>query len=172
MMASAVAICAALLMSIGSIGARAQELDSNAILFRYAGHTLRDSKWGRIAEFQRALNGALARCGLDTIDADGIMGPATRSAIAVEEHHLGRASTSAERRRVIAHALVPKARAADRLGRDVVYFVDGIGESNLSKEEREAWRSRTGRRASECGLSDERTYYPPFLNAQAIERAR
>jgi len=50
----------------------------------------------------------------------------------------------------------------DRLGRNVVYYVDGIGVNNLSQKEREVWRQRTGRKASNCGLSDDRKYNPDF----------
>lgn len=50
----------------------------------------------------------------------------------------------------------------DRLGRDVAFFIDAIGEQGLTAEEREAWRKRGQLSAANVGLSDERK--APTLN--------
>jgi hypothetical protein len=84
-------------------------------------------------------------------------------AILVEEQQLGRQLHSAERRRVISHNMIPAKQQKDRLGRNVVFFVDVVGEDGLTGEERSAWEERTGRRASDCGLTDETQFFPEFL---------
>src|SRR4051812_41734015 len=58
------------LLVLSATHLRAQPLDSGAILFRYEGRSLHDSKWGRIAELQRALNRALQGCGRSAVDTD------------------------------------------------------------------------------------------------------
>jgi hypothetical protein len=50
-----------------------------------------------------------------------------------------------------------------RMGRNVVFYIDGIGQENLTEAEDDAWQKRTGRRASDYGLSDIRKFYPNFL---------
>lgn len=80
-----------------------------------------------------------------------------------KQQEAGRDLTPAERRRIISQCLTPVAKKKDRLGRNVVYYIDGIGYDALSPMERNAWMQRTGRRASDCGLSDERRYIPDFL---------
>jgi hypothetical protein len=51
--------------------------------------------------------------------------------------------------------MIPSTQQVDRLGRNVVFYVDGLGEEALPPEERTAWSNRTGLRASDCGLTDE-----------------
>lgn len=86
---------------------------------------------------------------------------ACSTAMAARRAKLHRALTPGERRRTIAIALVPNARRADRTGRNVVYYIDGIAEEGLTAAELAAWRRRTGRRASDCGLAD-RPFEPPW----------
>jgi hypothetical protein len=86
-----------------------------------------------------------------------------REAIARRAQELGRPLTSSERRQVVSRTMIPSRQQADRLGRNVVFYVDGVGEEALSGEERTAWRDRTGRRASDCGLRDEEHFFPDFL---------
>ena len=76
----------------------------------------------------------------------------------------GRALAPAERRRVIALSLVPSRAQQDRLGRNVVYYVDGFGVDRLTPLEATAWLRRSALRASSCGLSDRRAYYPANLD--------
>ncbi len=85
-----------------------------------------------------------------------------RSSIAAAEalHPL----TPAERRQIISLNLVPSRQAQDRMGRNVVYFVDGVGVKRLSADELKAWRLRSARHASDCGLRDDRVFVPDFLN--------
>lgn len=59
-------------------------------------------------------------------------------------------------RRAIARQVRPPKQSIDRLGRDVAFYVDGLGIEELSSEERAAWQARGGLRASSFGLSDER----------------
>jgi len=58
-------------------------------------------------------------------------------------------------RRAIALSVRPTHQRADRLGRDVAYYVDGLGQANLTGEELSGWRLRGSRRASDVGLSDD-----------------
>ncbi|MCI0512368.1 hypothetical protein L0128_04070 [candidate division KSB1 bacterium] len=75
----------------------------------------------------------------------------------------------AERRRAIANVFAqfvhPNWRA-DRMGRNVVFYIDGIPEADLTTAEKTSWQARTQRRASQFGLFDQRRYYPDFLKAQ------
>jgi hypothetical protein len=87
----------------------------------------------------------------------------TVKAIVERETELGRPLSPAERRQVISLTMIPSRQQKDRLGRNVVYYIDGLGEPNLSQDELNAWKQRTGRRTSDCGLSDERNFYPSFL---------
>ncbi len=57
-------------------------------------------------------------------------------------------------RRAIALAVRPARQRADRLGRDVAFYVDGLGVPNLTPEELSAWALRGRRQASDVGLSD------------------
>jgi hypothetical protein len=59
-------------------------------------------------------------------------------------------------RRAIALAVRPANQRADRLGRDVAFYIDGAGTS-LTVEESRAWAGRGQLRASDVGLSDART---------------
>ncbi len=74
----------------------------------------------------------------------------------------GHALSSGERRRVISNALIPTHQRKDRLGRNVVYYVDSVGINSLTQEEKQAWLARSKRRASQCGLSD-KEFLPDFL---------
>ena len=89
-----------------------------------------------------------------------------RKALDAKQEELAHSLTPSERRRVIgqvwAKMVNPRWRK-DRMGRNVVFYVDGIGGDKLSEEEIDAWKKRTGRRASNFGLSDSRKYYPDFL---------
>ncbi|NUL19537.1 hypothetical protein HUN27_22030 [Agrobacterium tumefaciens] len=60
-------------------------------------------------------------------------------------------------RRAIALNIRPSNQRADRLGRDVAFYIDG-GEAYLTQEERAAWQHRGRLRASDVGLADERNY--------------
>jgi hypothetical protein len=54
----------------------------------------------------------------------------------------------------------------DRLGRDVVFFVDAVGEANLTKGddgEDQNWRRRSALKASDFGLSDSVTVDAPAV---------
>jgi hypothetical protein len=84
-------------------------------------------------------------------------------AIAERERQIGRELRPAERRQIISRTVRPSMQQQDRLGRNVVYYVDGVGEAGLSDDERSAWRARTGRRASDCGLSDDERFIPSLL---------
>jgi hypothetical protein len=90
---------------------------------------------------------------------------AAQQAIDEKQKKLGRPLTSAERRREIADVWAEQVNSRwrdDRVARNVVFYVDGIGESQLSEQERKAWLKRTGLKASYFGLSDARHYYPSF----------
>jgi len=87
------------------------------------------------------------------------------TALTEKENRLGRPLSPAERRQVIGKNMVPTGQQKDRMGRNVAFYVDGIGESNLSNEERMAWEARGKRKASNCGLSDSRTFFPSFLKS-------
>ena len=80
--------------------------------------------------------------------------------------YLARSLTSAERRRVIGQVWAKKVNLRwrkDRMGRNVVFYIDRIRQDKLSEEEIDAWEKRTKRRASDFGISDSRKYYPDFL---------
>ena len=66
---------------------------------------------------------------------------------------LGARATPAELRRWLALNFRPLNQRTDRLGRDVVFYVDAL-EENLTPQERAAWRSRNPIRSSDAGLSD------------------
>jgi peptidoglycan hydrolase-like protein with peptidoglycan-binding domain len=71
----------------------------------------------------------------------------------------------AERRQIISRVLLLSvAQRQDRMGRNVCYFIDGLGKKRLSVAEWKAWGQRSGLRASDCGLSDDRVYVPEFLH--------
>ena len=82
---------------------------------------------------------------------------AAAKAIESREAALGRALNPPETRREIGQALVAALsnQVEDRRGRNVVYYVDGLGEDVPSYQELDAWRQRSGIRAGDVGLSDE-----------------
>ena len=88
----------------------------------------------------------------------------SRTAIEAETARRGRALTPAEMRQAIGSAFAARVNPRwrnDRLGRNVVFYVDGVGITALSGKERTVWRHRSGYRASYYGLSDKRsTVYP------------
>ena len=59
-------------------------------------------------------------------------------------------------RRAISLNVRPSNQRKDRLGRDVAFYVDGLGTAALSTEERAAWTARGMCRASSVGLTDDR----------------
>ena len=61
----------------------------------------------------------------------------------------------------------PPNQREDRLGRDIAFYADAIGEANLSAEEGSAWRNRGKRDAVNIGLSDQRTM-PDYSPAPSI----
>ena len=90
-----------------------------------------------------------------------------RASIEVEKAKIGRPLSPTERRQVIGQYFaeqVMRKWKKDRMGRNVVFYVDGIGKNDLTDEEIDAWQKRSGRRASDYGLSDNRKFYPDFLN--------
>ena len=89
-----------------------------------------------------------------------------KAAIEAEKAKIGRTLSSAERRRVVGQYFAEQVKRIwkeDRMGRNVVFYIDGIGMENLTDEEIDAWQQRTGRKASDFGLFDNRTYCPHFL---------
>ncbi len=80
-------------------------------------------------------------------------------AVEAETDRLGREPTPAERRRAVGRKLVEllgnRAQQNHRTGRNVVYYVDGIGEAQLDPHERQHWLWFTaGLKASDLGLRD------------------
>ena len=99
-----------------------------------------------------------------SISQDRVMG--AKAAIGAEKAKIGRPLLPAERRRAIGQYFseqVMRKWKKDRMGRNVVFYFEGIGKDNLTDEEKDAWQQRTGRRASDYGLSDDRKFYPDFL---------
>ena len=89
-----------------------------------------------------------------------------QNAIRAREEELGRSLTPSERRQVIGNVFVNAINQRwrkDRMGRNVVFYIDGIPQEDLSEEEVNAWNQRSGLRASNFGLSDNRNYFPNFL---------
>lgn len=74
---------------------------------------------------------------------------------------LGRTPTPAELRWQLTKALPVGNQARDRLGRDVVYVYDGLGES-VGADAIDAWNDRGPFKASDFGLSDDR-FIPTFV---------
>lgn len=64
-------------------------------------------------------------------------------------------------RRELSAILATQNQAADRNGRDVVFFVDGAGLGQLTAAERANWQHRGPRFAADLGLSDDRPAPPP-----------
>jgi len=63
---------------------------------------------------------------------------------------------AADIRRYISQNVIPSNRQKDRLGRDVAYYISGVGKVRLSTAENEAWVARGRRNAVDIGLSDDR----------------
>jgi len=72
-------------------------------------------------------------------------------------------------RQAIALNVRPGAQRADRLGRDVAFYIDGAGNA-LGQEERDAWAARGRLRAPDVGLSDARSF-GSFTPGPAINTA-
>ena len=84
-------------------------------------------------------------------------------AIRKKQNIVGRSLSPGERRRAVSLSLIPSKQKLDRLGRDVVYYIDSVDVTELSAEERYAWKKRSGFKASDFGLSDTEPYYPDLL---------
>jgi hypothetical protein len=65
--------------------------------------------------------------------------------------------TPANVRRTIAQVFQVSHQTEDRLGRDVAYFMDATTVAGLTPRELAAWNTRGRLRASDAGLSDERS---------------
>jgi hypothetical protein len=89
------------------------------------------------------------------------------AAIAAKEAETGQPVSSAKARQFVGEVFVAAiaqiTEKKPRRGRNVSYYVDGLGEEALSADELEAWKYKGSRRASAFGLSDERIYKPEFL---------
>jgi hypothetical protein len=74
--------------------------------------------------------------------------------MAMKSHNAG--ATSAELRRWLALNFRPSNQRTDRLGRDVVFYIDALEASHsiLTQEERTAWKGRNSIRSNDAGLSD------------------
>ena len=59
-------------------------------------------------------------------------------------------------RQYVALNVRPPNQRADRLGRDIAFYVEGVGPSGLSEDETTAWAKRGRRNAVDLGLSDTR----------------
>ena len=70
-------------------------------------------------------------------------------------------------RQAIALHVRPASQRADRLGRDVAFYVDGVAGA-LGQEERAAWQARGKLRASDAGLDDTRSF-ANFMPGPAID---
>ena len=64
--------------------------------------------------------------------------------------------SASERRQIIGQTLVSLLgnQVEDRRGRNVVFYIDGLGDDGLSPQEIAAWQHRSAFRASDVGLSD------------------
>ncbi|WP_157977950.1 hypothetical protein [Paraburkholderia kururiensis] len=101
------------------------------------------------------------------------------------ENRLQRSLSTAERRRAISANFTASPRwAEDRLARDVAYYIDAIPAASLTNrslsslrddslamgppvdDEAARWEARSGKRASDFGLSDERLSPAPPLMAK------
>ena len=78
----------------------------------------------------------------------------------LEEKHVTRTPNNV--RRAIAAKFPTASQTKDRLGRDVAFFIDVVGETGLTHEERQAWMNRGQLSVANAGLSDERE--APALN--------
>src|SRR5207249_1747684 len=85
-----------------------------------------------------------------TVSPERIHGVAER--VSRVEQQAGYDLAPAERRRVVAHAFAEAVKSRwrnDRVGRNVVFYVDAFPPEQLSSVERSAWQRRSGKRASE-----------------------
>lgn len=71
-------------------------------------------------------------------------------------------------RRALSTILATSNQADDRNGRDVVFFVDGVGVGGLSETERTNWKHRGPRFASHIGLSDSRPAPPQAVSSASF----
>ncbi|HVZ40012.1 MAG TPA: hypothetical protein VHI13_12100 [Candidatus Kapabacteria bacterium] len=92
---------------------------------------------------------------------------ACRDAIAAFSRAHRRDPRPEERRRIVATAMRPGRQRDDRLGRSVAYYIDAIGERDLTHEELAAWKHRSRLRASQFGLRDTFTFLPAWCNPTA-----
>lgn len=76
--------------------------------------------------------------------------------------------TPANVRRAIAQVFQASNQTEDRLGRDVAYFIDATTVAGLTPRELAAWNTRGRLRASDVGLSDERSA-PALVIAPTIK---
>jgi hypothetical protein len=70
-------------------------------------------------------------------------------------------------RQYVALNVRPPNQRSDRLGRDVAFYVEGVGQSALNTDETAAWANRGRRNAVDLGLSDTRLV-PAFTAGPAI----
>lgn len=78
---------------------------------------------------------------------------ATITSAATAMRALGATAAPAGLRRWLAQNLPSRSLPADRLARDVVFYIDAL-DSALTADERAAWQKRNRIRASDAGLSD------------------
>ena len=88
---------------------------------------------------------------------------------------LGARATPAELRRWLALNFRPSNQRTDRLGRDVVFYVDALEASgqSLTPEERTAWEGRNAIRSDDAGLSDSiqlAEFHAPEFQQQPLPR--
>ncbi len=94
---------------------------------------------------------------LDRATQASAPGAATIAAAARAMDALGDGRSPAQLRRWIALNARPSHQVEDRLGRDVVFYIDAL-ETSLTPEELAAWKHRNPIRASEAGLDDRRPF--------------
>jgi hypothetical protein len=70
-------------------------------------------------------------------------------------------------RQYVALDVRPPNQRTDQLGRDIAFYVEGVGQSALSADETAAWANRGRRNAVDLGLSDTRVV-PEFTAGPAI----
>jgi hypothetical protein len=70
-------------------------------------------------------------------------------------------------RQYVALNVRPPNQRTDRLGRDIAFYVEGVGQPALSADETTAWANRGRRNAVDLGLSDTRLV-PAFTAGPAI----
>lgn len=75
-------------------------------------------------------------------------------------------------RRALSRFMVPGKQVDDRNGRDVAFFVDGVGEAGLTQSERTNWHKRMALAASFAGLSDKQIMSIPSVVSNGNWNAR